>query len=241
MVGKNQIKLITALQQKKFRQEHGLFVAEGAKVISELIDSRFQLEQLYVTEPLFDSIGAHLKTVVHPTDLQKMSALKTANNCLGVFRMADPGPLPHSGLIVALDEVRDPGNLGTIIRLCDWFGVDHLVCSQETADVYNPKVIQATMGSIARIQIHYTDLTSYLINTQLPVYGTFMDGDNLYRETLMDGIVVFGNEANGISTQVEQLVTRRIAIPRFGKLQMTESLNVGTAVAVVLSEFRRGS
>jgi len=240
MLSKNQIKTITALQQKKYRQAHGLFFAEGIKVIGELLQSNFELEHLYETEPLFAQIPQSKKTIVNQTELQKISALTTANNCLAVFKIEQPTPFSEHGLIVALDDIRDPGNLGTIMRLCDWFGVEQLVCSNETADVFNPKVVQATMGSLSRVKVHYLDLENFLTQAKLPVFGTFMDGKNIYTEQLSsEGIVVFGNEANGISASIEKIIKKRIAIPRFGKLQQTESLNVAAATAIVLSEFRR--
>lgn len=143
-------------------------------------------------------------------------------------------------MIVALDDIRDPGNLGTIIRLCDWFGISELVCSEETVDIYNPKVVQATMGSIARVNVSYVNLEKFISETNLPVFGTFMDGVNIYKTELpKEGIIVMGNEANGISSQIEQTVNHRLAIPRFGNLQLTESLNVATATAIILSEFKR--
>ena len=143
---------------------------------------------------------------------------------------------------MVLDDVRDPGNLGAIIRLCDWFGVKTLVCSEKSVDVYNPKVVQATMGSITRVNVVYIDVENYLENTSLPVFGTFMDGENVYAQKLpQDGIIVMGNEANGISKTIEDKVTDKIAIPRFGSLQETESLNVAPAAAIILSEFRRDS
>lgn len=241
MVSKNQIKLITSLQQKKYRQTHQLFVAEGVKVIQELLLSNFVLEHLYCTTELFEAIESNKKTIISESDLKKITSLATPNNCLALFQIPPPQKQPLSSLIVALDAIRDPGNLGTIIRLCDWFGIYQLVCSNETVDVYNPKVIQATMGSIARVCITYVDLPQYLQQTKLPVYGTFMDGKNVYKEQLpTEGILVFGNEANGISDEVAQYVTNRLAIPRFGTLQKTESLNVATATAIFLSEFKRG-
>lgn len=240
MVSKSQLKLITSLQQKKFRTANGLFIAEGVKVIDELLSAGFSLEHLYATEPLFPEVKPAKKTLVQNAELKKMSALSTANNCLAIFKIPDEKPIDESGLIVALDDIRDPGNLGTIIRLCDWFGISQLICSNETADLYNPKVVQATMGSMARVNVHYLDLNTFLKNTKLPVFGTFMDGTNIYNEKLPDaGIVVLGNEANGISTAIEALCNNRIAIPRFGNLQKTESLNVATAAAIILSEFRR--
>lgn len=240
MVSKNQIKLITALRQKKFRDEHQLFFAEGIKVIRELLESDFELHHLYETANVFPEVSATVRTRIDENELKKISVLNTPNNCLAVFRIPKSKPIEDRGLIVALDDVRDPGNMGTILRLCDWFGVRQLVCSQETVDLYNPKVVQATMGSITRVQVHYVYLEKFLADTKLPVFGTFMDGENIYQTTLpKDGIIVMGNEANGISREVEKLTTDRIAIPRFGQLQQTESLNVATATAIVLSEFRR--
>ncbi len=240
MVSKNQIKLITGLHQKKFRQAQELFFAEGIKVIRELLQSDFKLEHLYETEPLFPEVSIDQKSIISESDLKKISALTTPNNCLAVFKIPVQKPLVESGLIVVLDDIRDPGNLGTIIRLCDWFGVNQLVCSFETVDIYNPKVVQATMGSITRVSVHYRDLQPFLENTILPVFGTFMDGKNIYTEKLpSEGIIVMGNEANGISAAVEKSTVNRIAIPRFGKLKQTESLNVATATAIILSEFRR--
>ncbi|RZJ64552.1 MAG: RNA methyltransferase [Flavobacterium sp.] len=242
MVSKNQIKLITGLHQKKYREREGLFIAEGIKVIGELLKSQFELEHLFETEPLFPKVSPDKKTTATQADLKKMSALTTANNCLAVFRIPDEKPIDESGLIVALDDIRDPGNLGTILRLCDWFGVRQVVCSNETADLYNPKVVQATMGSLARVNVSYLDLTKFLSKIKLPVFGTFMDGKNIYSEKLpTDGVIIMGNEANGISAEVEKFVTSRIAIPQFGEIRETESLNVATATAVVLSEFRRGA
>ncbi len=242
MVSKNQIKLITSLQQKKFRQLHKLFIAEGVKVIQELLDSNFVLEHLYVTESIFESLNNESKTLITESELKKISCLSTPNNCLALFAIPETEKPISSGLIVALDAVRDPGNLGTIIRLCDWFGVDQLWCNEQTVDLYNPKVVQATMGSLARVKVHYLDLEKEIQKANLPVFGTFMDGENIYQSNLpSEGILILGNEANGISTGIEKLVTSRLAIPRFGNLQKTESLNVATATAIFLSEFKRSA
>jgi len=242
MVSKSQIKLITSLQHKKFRIEHQLFIAEGVKVIQELLQSNIVLEHLFVTEAIFENTNLSLKTPISLADMKRISALTTPSSCLAVFKIPKATKIEEKGLIVALDDIRDPGNLGTIIRLCDWFGVKQLVCSKETVDVYNPKVIQATMGSITRVNVSYVDLNAFVTNTKLPVFGTFMDGKNIYKETLpADGILIFGNEANGISAALEKSIQNRVAIPRFGDIQQTESLNVATATAVFLSEFRRTS
>ena len=240
MVSKNQIKLITSLQQKKYRKLHGLFLAEGIKVIQELLNSNFTLHHLYVTNAVFEGVPQQKTSVLSEAEFKKISALSTPNNCLALFEIPTEQKLSKEGLIVVLDDIRDPGNLGTILRLCDWFGIKDVICSEETVDVYNPKVVQATMGSITRVNVVYTDLEAFLKTTQLPIFGTFMDGENIYQKELpKTGVIVMGNEANGISAGVEQLCTQRIAIPRFGDLQQTESLNVATATAIILSEFRR--
>lgn len=240
MVSKNQIKLITSLQLKKYRNEHQLFLAEGVKVIQELLLSNFVLEHLYTTEGLFDAVGLSQKTFVNEAEMKRISALTSPSPCLAVFKIPKETKIETKGLVVALDDIRDPGNLGTIIRLCDWFGVKQLLCSSETVDVYNPKVIQSTMGSITRVNVNYVDLEKFVSETKLPVFGTFMDGKNVYSETLpKEAVLILGNEANGISAKLEKTVKNRISIPRFGDLQQTESLNVATATAIFLSEFRR--
>ncbi len=249
MVSKNQIKLITSLQQKKYRNEHQMFIAEGVKVIQELLQSNFVLEHLFQTEAIFDSVATSQKTVVKEADMKRISALSSPSSCLAIFKIPATAKIETKGLIVALDDIRDPGNLGTIIRLCDWFGVTQLVCSAETVDVYNPKVVQATMGSVSRVAVHYVDLGQFLSQTKLPVYGTFMDGKNVYESELpKEAVLILGNEANGISASLEKTINNRIAIPRFpsavgdasfGDKQQTESLNVATAAAIFLSEFRR--
>lgn len=240
MVSKNQIKFISGLQQKKQRLIHKMFVAEGVKVVQELLDADFELHQLYTTEDDFKSVNDSKKLIVSLEDLKKISALTTASSCLAVFKIPEQKELYQSGLIVALDAIRDPGNLGTIIRLCDWFGIQQLICSNETVDVYNPKVVQATMGSISRVNVSYINLEDFISTTSLPVFGTFMNGENIYSTTLpQEGIIVMGNEANGISKEVENSIQHRLTIPRFGTLQKTESLNVATATAIILSEFRR--
>ena len=240
MVSKNQIKLITSLQQKKYRKQEQLFFAEGVKVVQELLHSNFELQDLFTTKQDFLTVPKNKVHAISEAELKKVSALTTPNTCLAVFKIPKAKEMVEKGLIVALDDVRDPGNLGTIIRLCDWFGIETLFCSEESVDIYNPKVVQATMGSISRVNVVYGNLETFLSQTKLPVFGTFMDGKNIYQEELpKEGIIIMGNEANGISTSVEKLVSERIAIPRFGNLQVTESLNVATATAIILSEFKR--
>jgi len=238
LISKSQTKLITSLQQKKYRDQTGLFVGEGPKVIGELLKEGFELDSLFTKE--VTQITAENHFHVTDAELKKISFFKTANTSLAIFKIPQPKPLLDSGLMVALDAVRDPGNLGTIIRLCDWFGVQQLLCSEDTADCFNPKVVQATMGSLARVQIHYLSLSEYFEKTRLPIYGGFMGGKSVYDEKLpKDGILVMGNESHGISESLLQKITHKIAIPRFEKTQKTESLNVATATAILLSEFRR--
>ena len=238
MLTKSEIKLITSLNQKKFRTQHGLFVVEGVKGIQEFLKSHFKLYKLFTTEALFNCES----TLISEVELKKISSLKTPNTALAIFEIKEPDAIDESKLIVALDDIRDPGNLGTIIRLCDWFGIRDLVCSPSTVDCYNPKVVQASMGSLARVNITYLDLELYLKQTELQKFGTFMDSKNVYKELLpQTGILILGNEANGISSSIEKLIDKKITIPRFGKTQETESLNVATATAILLSEFKRRS
>ena len=242
MVSKNQIKLITGLVQKKNRNEQQLFIAEGKKVVQELFHSDFELVQLYSVSDLNSEIPVEKITLISDNELKRISALTTPNECLALFKIPKTKKIEDKGLIVALDDIRDPGNLGTIIRLCDWFGIKQLICSETTVDVFNPKVVQATMGSLTRVAVVYVDLVEALKKTKLPVYGTFMDGENLYTiNKEHEAIIVMGNESNGISSKVQELIQRRITIPRFGTLQKTESLNVATATAITLSEFCRNS
>ncbi|MCK8522189.1 RNA methyltransferase [Aquimarina sp. D1M17] len=242
MVSKNQKKLIKSLHQKKYRKQHHLFVAEGKKVINELLDAEFRLHSLYTVDDSFFKIDPKLQYVLKEDELKQISFLSTPQTALAVFYIPEEQEIDPKGITLVLDDVRDPGNLGTIIRLCDWFGIRELVCSLQTVDCYNPKVIQATMGSISRVNVRYTSVLDFLKSkkSDLMTFGTFMDGDNLYKTDLpKDGIVVMGNEANGISPQVEAFVDKKITIPQFGDGQKTESLNVATATAIVLSEFKR--
>ncbi|WP_406682952.1 RNA methyltransferase [Seonamhaeicola sp. MEBiC1930] len=238
MLSKNQIKLITSLKQKKYRLQHGLFVVEGVKTIKELLQSSLNLHALYTVETF--NIDAKEEVIVSNSDLKRISFLKTPNKAVAIFKIPKSKVIAESGLIIAIDDVRDPGNLGTIIRLCDWFGINDLVCSKETVDCYNPKVIQATMGSITRVNISYVDLVEFLNNSSLTTFGAFMEGENVYKTGLpTKGVIILGNEANGVSQEVEALINKKISIPRFGNLQDAESLNVATATAILLSEFKR--
>ena len=238
LVSKTQIKLITSLQQKKYRNKLGLFVAEGPKVINELITAKLQLHSLYSTvDGLFEGETVQ---IVSEKELSKITALKNANNSLAVFKIPDKKPYEENGITVVLDAIQDPGNLGTIIRLCDWFDVKNLICSLNTVDCFNPKVIQATMGSIVRVNIVYTAIEEFILERYSPVYIGVMNGKNIYKENLPDkAIIIVGNEANGVSTNIINLVGNKVAIPQFGVNKKTESLNVATATAILLSEFKR--
>ncbi len=239
MVTKNQIKLVVSLKQKKYRSQHGLFVVEGEKLVNELLNAGLKPYQIFV-----DDAGLVQKfeqaEVVPGKTLKQMSSLTHPSGIIGVFRVKDSEALDLDDWVVVLDAVRDPGNMGTIIRLCDWFGIKRLVCSTDTVDCYNPKVLQATMGSIARVNVEYTDLITFLDKTDIPIYGAYMDGESVYGYRLAEkGVLVMGNEANGVSDEVGKFITKKISIPQFGATT-TESLNVATATAILLNEIRRG-
>ena len=238
-LSKNQLKLITSLQQKKYRVKNGLFVAEGTKVVDEFLNSNFKLNHLFcIDEAAYNDVESF--TIISELELKKISTLKTPNNVLALFEIPLEEKLKKEGFFVALDEVNDPGNLGTIIRLCDWFGVDQLICSKNTVDCYNSKVVMASMGSLTRVSIVYANLADYLEETTLPKYATLMDGENVYKSELpKQAILVMGNEANGISDPILKMLDTSVSIPRFGNVQATESLNVATATAILLSEFKR--
>jgi RNA methyltransferase, TrmH family len=240
MLSKNQTKIISNLNKKKYRDKHGLFVVEGLKSVNEFLKSDFELAQLYAV----DNLDAELNektAIISETELKSISFQKNPSGILGVFKIKKEQQIsPQKGLTVALDGINDPGNLGTIIRLCDWFGVKNLFCSMDTVDCYNPKVIQASMGSLTRVNVFYLDLEQFLKTQYKIVYGTFMNGDTIYKTELSeDAILILGNEANGIRKTIEKHIDKRIAIPQFGNTQSTESLNVANAAAIFLSEFAR--
>lgn len=239
-ISKNQLKLITSLSQKKYRQQHKLFIAEGVKVINEFLNSSFEVDGLFVVDN-YEIIDFEDKIIrISEFDLKKISNLKTPNKILGLFKVPEEKPIQKNGLTIALDTVNDPGNLGTIIRLCDWFGVTQLVCSKDTVDCYNQKVVQASMGSLTRVSVKYLNLENYLQETKLPTFIADMDGVNVYKSNMpKEAILVMGNEANGVSDKIKNLIKNKISIPRFGESKETESLNVATATAILLSEFKR--
>ena len=241
MVVKNQIKFVKSLQQKKYRNQFKLFVAEGIKLVKELIQAGLIVDSVYTTDAdVLKDFDIGFQEVTE-SELKKMSGLKTPNKVIGVFRFQEIRDLDYSDWILALDDIQDPGNLGTIIRLCDWFGIKHVLCSTQTADCYNPKTLQATMGSIARVNVVYGSIAKVVNDSGMPVYGAFMDGENVFdKDFPSSGILLMGNEAHGISVDLQSELQARITIPQFGKSDI-ESLNVATATAILLSELRRPS
>lgn len=246
-LSKNRIKYIHSLELKKNRKAERVFLAEGPKLVGDLL-GHFPCRFLVAT-PEWLSQHVHLPvedvSQVSNEDLSRASLLKTPQQVLAVFEQpeydTDISVINHS-LCLALDDVQDPGNLGTIIRLADWFGIEHIFSSPNTVDVYNPKTIQATMGGIARVKLHYTPLPQLISGlTDTPVYGTFLDGKNMYTQQLSSsGLIVMGNEGNGIGPEVEQLINRKLYIPNYpAERETSESLNVAIATAIVCAEFRR--
>ncbi len=241
MLSKSQLKLITSLRQKKYRVKENLFFAEGVKVVNEFLNSEFKVHKIFCTSEFEHQLSSDKIELISNEELKKISLLKSPNQVLGIFEIPSSKELSNEGLIVALDDVNDPGNLGTIIRLCDWFGVKQIICSTNTVDCFNPKVVQSTMGSLTRVKLNYFDLKPYFESTSLPIYSTEMNGENVYKTNLSkDAILVMGNEANGIQKELLEMSSSQLAIPRFGDAQKTESLNVATATAILLSEFKRG-
>lgn len=244
MISKNQIKFIKQLELKKYRQREGLFVAEGPKVVGDLM-TRYRPTAVYATDDYTPPSAAEVQRI-SDDELRKVSFLQHPQQVVALFPLPSHQMLPPSAstteLTLALDGVQDPGNLGTIIRIADWFGISTLICSEDTADAWNPKVVQATMGSLARVNIIYTSLTDLLdcLPDTYPVYGTFLDGKNIYAEELTPGgLIIMGNEGNGISDEVGQRINRRLLIPDFHQGETADSLNVAIATAITCSEFRR--
>ena len=246
MPSKATSQFVRSLHQKKYRQQEGLFLVEGAKSVQEVLTSSFRVEMLLGTSsflaenaPLIRQQQSRIEPAT-PDELTRMGTLESNNAAIAVVQMRPNTPpvLPPDAWTLVLDDIRDPGNLGTILRIADWYGIDIILCSATTADVYNPKVISASKGSFTRIQWWYGDLDLVLKTASQPIFGAFLDGDDVHTASFgtAGGLIVMGNEANGISPSVEALVTRRITIPRYGQ---AESLNVGIATAVILDNLRR--
>ena len=249
MLSKNDIKNIKSLEQKKFRDEKGLFVAEGHKLVGELLGV-FKCVLVAGTQEWISSrksIPAQRVETVTPDELKRASLLRSPQDVLAVFCIPDGtaslAEVSAKSLVLALDDVQDPGNLGTIVRIADWFGIKDIFCSKATADIYNPKAVQATMGAISRVRLHYTNLAGELskLPQSTPIYGTYLNGDTIYDTQLSpNGVIIMGNEGNGIGPEVGKSVNRRLYIPNWPAGAATsESLNVAIATAIVCSEFRR--
>ncbi|MBO7581982.1 MAG: RNA methyltransferase [Bacteroidaceae bacterium] len=250
MISKNRIKYVRSLEMKKYRKAEGVFVAEGHKLVGDLLGA-FQPVYVAATQEWMDGHAHELKGVemdiVTDEELRRVSLMETPQQVLAVFRQrideVDVNRVVGKQLCLALDDVQNPGNVGTIIRLADWFGIEHIFCSRGCADLYNPKTVQATMGAMARVQVHEVDLPQMLslLPDDVPVYGTFLDGENLYGKSLENrGIIVMGNEGKGVSADVEAHVTERLYIPNYpAGRETSESLNVAIATAIVCAEFRR--
>ena len=247
-ISKNKIKFIRSLEQKKVRREERVFLAEGPKLTADLL-GHFRCRYLAATD---DWLASHNTIEADEIDtatideIARASLLKTPQDVIAIFDQREEKTditVVEKQLCLALDDVQDPGNLGTIIRIADWFGIEHIFCSTNTVDVYSPKVVQATMGALSRVHLHYVSLTELIgkLNKNVPVYGTLLDGTNIYTQELSTtGLIVMGNEGNGITAEVRQLINRKLYIPNYPEGRDTsESLNVAIATAVTCAEFRR--
>ena len=249
MISKNLVKYINSLELKKNRTKEKVFVAEGPKVVADLM-KRYEVKRLIATTDWFTENKIHPEdgdAIVTEEELRKISFLQHPQKVMALFTIPNPstnGCPYNNNLCLALDTVQDPGNLGTIIRIADWFGISTIYCSKETADAYNPKVVQATMGSIARVNIIYTDLKAFIdrLPSDTPIYGTALDGEDIYNTPLtQNGIIIMGNEGNGISSDILQRVKHKILIPCYQQQKGIDSLNVAVATAVTCAEFKRRS
>lgn len=249
MLSKNTIKYIRALEMKKYRKVENGFLAEGNKLVGDLL-GHFPCHLLIATTSWLEKhplLLAKETIEVTPEELARASLLKNPQEVLAVFELPSypyDDTLPAHSLCLALDDVQDPGNLGTIIRIADWFGIEDIFCSPGTADAFNPKTVQATMGALARVKLHYCDLKAFIrlqIERKIPVFGTFLDGESLYSQELSaHGVIVMGNEGNGVCKEIEEMVSQKLLIPNYPQGQETsESLNVAVATAIVCAEFRR--
>jgi len=247
MLSKSTISLLKSLQQKKFRIEHGLFLVEGNKSVTEFANSPYQIEAIYHTtaiDPKLLKLSGKINfSEISLNDLEKISSLKSPQEVIALVKIPALPILNAAALkgkfAIALDGIQDPGNMGTIIRTADWFGIQHIICSADTVDVYNPKVVQATMGSLAHISIYYVELTEFLESINIPLFGALLDGSNIYKTDFgTEGLIIMGNEGNGLRPEIVKLVQKAVTIPRGGN---AESLNVGIATAIFCSEIKRNS
>lgn len=240
MITRAEILDIKSLATKQGREELGAFIAEGEKLVGEIRNSSLRIRRILQTKPIFAE-----GEIISTKEMERISQLKTANSVLAVVELPScdlTTVKPNENLVLALDRVQNPGNLGTIIRLADWFGISDIVCSEDSADCFNPKVVQATMGAILRVRVHYTNLAQWLASQHdTKIYGTFLEGENIYSAQLdKAGVIVMGNEGQGISAEVAETVSHKLLIPPFpADRSGSESLNVAVATAVICSEFRR--
>lgn len=244
MITAAEIKFVRSLSEKKNRTEHRLFVAEGSKLISDLYNTSLRVDTAYVLESTFVDLRYGDEVVVSPKEMGRMSSLKTASDAIALIEIPTAADLSFEGLSIILDGVQDPGNLGTIIRTADWFGIKRIICSPNCADCYSSKVVQATMGSIARVEIYYMELEPMLSRAAsqgIPIFGTFLEGENIYSQQLpQDAIIVMGSEGRGVTDDVAEKINNKLYIPPFNpEGDHCESLNVAVATAIICSEFRR--
>lgn len=237
MLTAHKIKILQSLDQRKFRQKYNLFLVEGNKTIKEIPDSDYKIREIYSLNPELLPIQNLPSTQISPAELRKISFLQNPKDSVAVCEFKEQKILENTSVQLILDGIQDPGNLGTIIRLADWFGISQIICSEDTADFYNPKVIQASMGSFVRVNVVYENLENYLKNSTVPAFGTDMIGESIYQIDFPKKFnLIFGNEGNGIRENVRNLISNKITIPRFGNSQATESLNVSMAAGIILGQ-----
>ena len=237
MLTAHKIKILQSLYKKKFRQKYNLFLVEGNKTIKEIPLSRYKIQEIFTTNPSELGIDGVKIIEISDSELKKISFLQHPKDSVAVCELLEPKFLADVPIQLVLDGIQDPGNLGTIIRLADWFGIEQIICSEDTVDFYNPKVIQASMGSFLRVNINYQNIENYLQNSTASIIGTDMDGENFYQFEFPEKFnLILGNEGNGIRPNIEQLLTHKITIPRFGKSKSTESLNVSMAAGIILGQ-----
>jgi RNA methyltransferase, TrmH family len=245
MLTKSRAKLIKSLHEKKYRIEHGLFLVEGEKSVLELLASDFAVNSIFITQTFFDKYQQQIKdrnveyTILEQEELERVGTLESNDSALAIVQQKEniPVSFSESEIVLALDDIRDPGNLGTILRIADWYGITNIVASFSTTDLYNNKTIAASKGSFTRVHVFYTDLQEYLKNTTVPILGAFLDGEDVHTMSFpKGGILIMGNESLGINPSLEHLIAKKITIPRYGK---AESLNVGIATAVILDNWKR--
>lgn len=248
MLSKNKIKLIRSLRILKFRRQLGLFIAEGPKIVGEVLNTHFIIDSIFATLEWFEENSEldlpEKREIISESELKKISNLKTPNEVVALVKIPMPAQFPDISehLVLVLDEIKDPGNLGTIIRTADWFGIDHIICSDSCVDVFNPKVVQSAMGSVTRVPVLYTDLIKYLqsLKTSTPVYGMVLQGSNLFSSNLTKhGLIIIGSESHGISKSLFPFITNKLSIPNYADSNSAESLNASIAAAITLAEFKR--